>query len=145
MSGNDAARDTESVVRGCYAAWSERDLERILGYLSEDCVYDLHVPPDVLAFAGRHVGRDAIRRCLEAILAEFSFLAHAVDWLVVDGEVARSRVVYYYRHNESGDQLDGCLRHQWRVVDGRVASIDEYHDVALLKAFLDMVRGLRNA
>ena len=142
MSGSHAS-GTEAVVQACYAAWSERSVDGVLGHLSDDCVYTMHLPVDVLAFAGRHVGKSAIGGCLHAILEEFSFVAYAVDWLTVDGETARARVVYYYRHNENGDQLEGFMRHVWRVVDGRVTSLDEYHDVGMMKAFLEMVRGLR--
>ena len=77
------------------------------------------------------------------MLDEFSYLAIAVDRLVVRDDIVRAQLVYYYNHNESGQNLDGRLRHVWQVVDGKVAMLDEYHDVPMLKSFLDMVAGLR--
>ena len=142
MSGTNAS-DTEAIVQSCYSAWAARNVEGVLANLSDRCVNDLHLPVDVVAFAGRHVGKAAIGHCLRAIIEEFSFLAYAVDWLTVDGETARARVVYYYRHNESGDQLEGFMRRVWLVQARKVVGLDEFHDVALVKAFLEMVRGSR--
>ena len=131
--------DTLCVVEGVYAAWATRDLAGTLADLADDCVYNLHVPTDVVPYGGSHHGKAAIAPCLEAILVDYGFLAYAVDGLSVDGEIARAQVVYYYRHTDSGQQIESRFRHVWRVVDGAVVSIDEYHDVAKLKVFLAMV------
>ena len=134
--------DTRHVVETTYAAWAARDLPGTLAAMADDCVYALHVPTSVVPYGGVHRGKAAISACLQAILADYGFLAYAVDKLVVDGEVARAQIIYYYRHTDSGQQIDGRFRHVWRVTDGRVTRIDEYHDVARLEAFLAMVHAL---
>lgn len=132
------------LVAGCYKSWTEGRIDRLLDVLADDCVYTMHVPRELLAFAGRHEGSEAIRTCLHDIIAESDFLLYAVDdWSHGAGEIVRTRVVYYFFHPDTGDQLDGALRHVWRVRDGRVVQLDEYHDVPRLEAFLTMVRGLR--
>lgn len=135
--------DTESVVRSCYAAWANRDIDATLAVMAEDCVFDLHVPTDVLPFGGAHRGKAAIADCLGAILIDYSFIAYAVDWLVVEGDLARAQIVYYYQHIDSAQSIDGRFRHVWHVTDGLVQRIDEYHDVERLRAFLHMVQSLR--
>ena len=133
--------DPVRLVRRCYDTWDEKDVDAIMACCAADAVYHVHVPSDVLRFAGRHEGHAAIRACLEAILAEYDFLAFAVDWISGTGATVRARVLYYYRHPVTGDQFDAGFRQVWRVSEGRVAQVDEYHDVARLKAFLDMTRG----
>jgi ketosteroid isomerase-like protein len=141
MPNGESSPEVE-LVASCYAAWSERRLDHLLNAVSDDCVYTMHVPEALLAFAGRHEGREAIRACLESILVEFADVLMVVDdWTHGAGEIVRTRVVYYYTHPETGDQLDGVLRHVWRVKDGRVVQLDEYHDAPRLEAFLKMVRG----
>ena len=134
---------TRSVVEACYAAWAARDLQGVLDGIAPNCIYTLHVPTDVVHFGGVHCGRPAIRTCLSEILREYGFLAYAVDHMTVEDDTVRAQVVFYYQHMESGQQLDGRFRHVWRVDGAKVVSIDEFHDVALLRAFLEMVRGLR--
>jgi pyridoxine/pyridoxamine 5'-phosphate oxidase len=98
----------EEVVEACCAAWSDRDLEGTLAWLDKSCIYDIHVPTDVLHFAGRHEGKPAIRKCLAAVLEEYGFLAYALDWLTSSGSDVHSQIVYYYTHMESGQQIDGA-------------------------------------
>ncbi len=140
---NTALIDNAALVTSCYEAWSVRDVPGILELLGETCTYTLHVPVEVLEFGGQHTGKAAIGGCLEAMLVEFSYLAFAVDRLVVRDDIVRAQVVYYCNHNESGHCLNGRFRHVWQVVNGRVVSLDEYHDVPMLKSFLEMVTGMR--
>ena len=136
--------NTEEIVRNCYDAWAKHDLDAVVASMAENCVYTVHVPVDVLSFAGPHHGRQAIRACLTQVLEQFSFLAHVVDALHVSCNAARAQVVYYYLHTGSGEQIDGRIRHVWRVEKGEVVQLDEYHDVERLRAFVQMVRTLRS-
>lgn len=133
-----------SLVQGCYAAWQQCDTEGVIANFADDCVYTINVPTDILSFAGTHRGRAAVKACLDEVLEQFSFLAYAVDGIFVNGDIARAQVIYYYQHTESGAQLDGRFRHVWRVGQGGVVQLEEYHDVALLRAFVEMVRNLRS-
>jgi ketosteroid isomerase-like protein len=128
------------VVKQCYRAWEAREIERILAVAADDCRYHIHVPQDLLHFAGLHAGKEAVRRCLQMIQQELEFLAFAVDWIRDGGDSIRARIVYYYRHPGSGEQMEGCLRHVWRLARGNVVSLDEFHDVPRLRAFLELPR-----
>lgn len=129
----------EEIVRSCARAWAVQDLEGTLAYMSEDCVYNLHLPPDLFAFAGRHEGKSAVRRALGGILESFTVIAFALDWVQVRDDAVHSQSVYFFRHKASGQELDGRFRLVWRICDGLIVHIDEYHDVARLRAFIDMI------
>ena len=134
--------DTLALVEACYDAWAASDIDYIIDKLSPDSVYQIHAPRDVLHFAGRHEGRAAIRACLETIKRDFDFLAFAVDAINGGSSTARARIVFYYKDPDTNSQLDGCMRHVWRIENGKVVHIDEFHDVARHRAFLTMVKSL---
>ena len=133
-----------TLVRSCYAAWGADEIGRVLDMAHDDAAYRIHVPRQVLPFAGNHLGKPAIRRCLETIKRDFHFLAFGVDWIRANEDTIRARIVYYYRHEPTGEQLEANFRHVWRVDGGKVRSLDEFHDVVMLRAFLDMVRSLED-
>lgn len=134
--------DDVSLVDSCYAAWMAGEIDFIVGRCHPDCVYQIHAPRDVLHFAGRYEGRAAIGHCLEIVKREFDFLAFGVDALNGGNGTVRARIVFYYKDPETNSQLDGCMRHVWRIEHGKVVHVDEFHDVARLRAFLKMVRSL---
>jgi ketosteroid isomerase-like protein len=131
------------VVSSSIFAWAEGDVARTLEHFANDCVYDIHIPEGIVDFSGIHVGKDAIQRCLLAIREEFDFLAYAADSIRYDGECVKLRIVFYYIHRTSGEYFEGSCRHVTRVIDGKIVRVDEYHDVAMLKAFVDMARRQR--
>lgn len=135
-------KDDLALVEACYAAWAANDLDAIVQKVSSGAVYQIHAPRDVLPFAGRHEGREQIRTCLETIKRDLDFLAFAVDWVNGGEGTVRARIIFYYKDPETNSQLDGCMRHVWRIENGKVVHVDEFHDVARLRAFLKMVRSL---
>jgi ketosteroid isomerase-like protein len=128
------------IVRHCFNAWSAGDLPGVMSLLSPHCIYDLHVPVDVLSYGGRHEGKDAIEACLMAIRAEFHFMAYAIGALKEDGDLVRGQITFYFRHRKTGELLDGRCRHLTRVKDDLIVSIEEFHDVEMLRAFVAMAR-----
>lgn len=128
------------IVRSCFNAWSAGDLAGVLDRVGENCVYVLNVPTDVLSYGGRHEGKAAISTCLAAIRSEFHFLAYAQPALKQEGEIVRGQIVFYFQHRKTGELLDGRCRQITRVVDGLIVSIEEFHDVEMLRAFLEMAR-----
>lgn len=133
-----------SLVKSCYAAWNANDLATLLSMVRDDATYFVHVPRDVLPYGGVHQGKPAVAKCLDMIKQEFDFLAFGVDWIRAEGDTVRARVVYYFLHDETGEQLEGNFRHVWRVDSLGVVRLDEFHDVEKLRAFLHMVRGDKN-
>lgn len=128
-----------AVVEATYEAWAARDLERTLHYCADDIAFNMHVPQEILPFGGVARGKAELRPRLQAILDGFDTLAFAPDPISIDGDRARAQVLYYHRHKPSGEVIDGRMRHLMRIADGKIAHLDEYHDVARIAAFMRMV------
>ena len=57
----------------------------------------------------------------------------------VQGETVRGMVAYRFRHKLARETIDGDMRHVIEVRDGRIVRINEYHDIALVRAFMRLV------
>ncbi len=55
--------------------------------------------------------------------------------------MAAFRRDYQYVHRATGMDIDGTMRHNCRMIGGRIERVEIIHDTARMAAFLDMVRG----
>ncbi len=132
--------DARQLVNSCYVALAARNVAAALDHLADHCMFTIHVPPDVMSFAGAHFGKAAIKACLNSILTEFSYLTYAPLIRQDSEDTVRYQVHYHFRHRVSGAEIEGRFRHVWRVSNGKVVQRDSYHDVALWRAFMQMAR-----
>ena len=143
MSGkvtNGEGVHASDVVKSCFAAWARGDVEGTLHHIDDDCVYTIHVPADVLSFGGVHEGKDAIANCFQDIREQFAFVQYALENVREDGDIVRAQIVFSFTHRSSGEYFDGRCRHVTQVKGKKVVRIDEYHDVDMTRAFVEMVR-----
>ncbi len=73
------------------------------------------------------------------INADWCFLKAIPNHNYIDQDTVRTSVEVEIRHLESGETFEGTLRHVWRVRNGLITELDEYVDVARLKAFLRLL------
>jgi len=131
--------DTKAVVELAYAAWKARDLPRIVELLSDDMVFALHIPAEVMPLGGETHGRAAVAAALQGLMDTYDFLAYDVGPVAVDGATATCENHFRYRHKKTGDVIDGRLRDRWQVASGKVVRLDEWHDVPAVKAYFQRV------
>ncbi len=129
----------EDVIQSAQLAWTERDVERTLTYLSNDVVFTIHLPPDI-DFAGTCRGHAENRRMMQLILDKFLFLSRVIEKVTVSGDLARVSIYYHYLHQSSREIIHGRYWQEWEVRDGLAIRVDEYHDVPYLTAFLRMTQ-----
>ncbi|MGZ5918398.1 MAG: nuclear transport factor 2 family protein [Hyphomicrobium sp.] len=127
------------VVNGFNTAWARSDIEEEISYIAEDCVYDLHISDEALAFGGVTAGREKIAAVLRQIRKDFEYILYRPFKLNADGDTVRHQVEFMYRHLKSGEVLEGRFRIVMQVRDGRIVRADEYHDRAKVEAFLRLV------
>lgn len=78
--------DNETIIREVSSAWGRRDLETIMKFVAEDCVYSASVGPEP---GETFVGREAVRAGFAKLLAHDSDgvaepgeMRSAADWVV---------------------------------------------------------------
>lgn len=124
------------VVRTFLRAWVDNDVPTAMTFIAPDARYILYISNDLLPFGGETAGRDNIERVLRQIRVDYEYLLFRPYNFKVDGDVVRLRVEFMYRHVASGEVLSGRFRLIMRLRDGLIVQADEYHDRALVEAFL---------
>jgi ketosteroid isomerase-like protein len=131
--------DTLSTVEAIYAAWQARDLPATLALMADDMVFALHVPREVLPIGGETVGKAAVGVALQGLLDTYDFLAYEPGPIAVEGSSATGEVHFRYRQKATGDVIDSRLRHRWTIEAGKTRRLDEWHDLAVVTAYLTRV------
>ncbi|WP_255435265.1 nuclear transport factor 2 family protein [Rhodoferax sp. BLA1] len=55
---------TEATLAAFSHAWNQHDVEALMSFMTEDCVFETAAGPE--AFGSRHVGSEAVRRAFAA-------------------------------------------------------------------------------
>ncbi len=136
------SHDPASVARSILVAWSTNDIASTLAFVADDCVWIIHVDPEALPLAGRVQGIQAIETRLEQLVACFAYQLFRPMEIVADGTLVRSRVEIMVQHRASGEVFSGRLRLLMDVRDGKVISMEEFHDAPMLEAFMRFANSL---
>jgi ketosteroid isomerase-like protein len=132
------ARDRQ-VLEAMYASWAAKDLKAVLACCSDDIVFAIHVPPEVMPFAGETQGKAALAPRLQMILDDFDFLQFRPDFINDEGDTFHSQVHYHFRHKQTGHDIAGTMRHVWRVEGDKIVRLEEFHDTPRVRAFFDLL------
>lgn len=124
------------VVDAFNRAWIKGDVDEAMRVVAVDCVYALYISDELLPHGGETIGRENIRAALTQVRVDFNYILYRPYNFIVDGDVCRYRVEFMYRHRRSGEMLSGKLRFLMTVRDGLIVRADEYHDRAMVEAFL---------
>ena len=127
------------VVEAAYAAWAARDLAATLALFARDVVFAIHLPDDVVPFAGEEQGRNQLAPRFQAIMDEFDFIEYVPLQITAEGGAYHSRVRFHYRHKETGLEYEGRMRHVWRVEGDKIVHFEEYHDAERVRSFFRLL------
>jgi ketosteroid isomerase-like protein len=125
-----------AIVGSFLAYWSVQDVEMTVSHVHDDFVYALYISDTALPYGGETRGKDNVRAVLYAILADFDYLSYDPEIIAVEGDVVRTSVAFVYHHRRTGENLSGTKRMVFRLADGLITRIDEYHDAAKVEAFM---------
>lgn len=131
--------DPKSVVENLYAAWKSRNLPSVLALLSDDMVFALHIPADMLPIGGETKGKAAVGAALQGLLDTYEFLSYEPGPVTIDGLNANAEVQFRYREKATGEVIQSRLRHLWTTDGSKVTRLDEWHDLPTVKAFFGRV------
>ena len=133
MSTINFLRDA-NLLREAYAAWAEADLDEVLPYFGDDVVFAVNMWPE-LSFVGRGHTKDLLARRLQRLLNRYEVIEFAPWWIRPRGLWLRAHVGYCYRDRNTGWEIDGTMRHLWRIVDGKIVHFELRYDVPRMDAF----------
>ena len=126
-------------VRALWSAWQKRDKAATLALLADNIVFALLVPQEVVPFGGETVGKASVSDRLQMILDQFDTLSYEGKVTKTLGDTVHGMVAYRFRHKVTRETIDGVMRHVIEVRDGLIVRINEYHDIALVRAFMRLV------
>jgi limonene-1,2-epoxide hydrolase len=111
-----------ALVRRFIETWKTRDLDRILGLLSEDCIYH-NIPVDPVR------GIDAIR----PVLQSFAGMATAIEWELHQIAETEGGVVLTERVDKfeiGGRWIALPVMGSFELRDGKICAWRDYFDMA---------------
>lgn len=138
MSGakNVGGYNSESITRRFLSLWGAGDVDSCVRFLADDAVYALYISREAVPFGGETVGRENIAAALRLIRQQWEYLLFRPRNFVSQGDTVRLRVEHMYRHRASGEVLSGNFRLIFTLRDGLLIRADEYHDRAMVEAFM---------
>jgi len=133
-----------SVLIDCMYAWTHRDIEAALSFMTEDVVHVLNIDGTIAPYFASVEGKSALREKLQLLLDTFDFCAVTNDSVRGDDSKAAASFKFNYRHVATRERLTGRFRFVIYLRDGMICRIEEIHDAAYVEAFVRLISTPRN-
>lgn len=135
--------DDRLVIEALCASWAAGDLGAVLRGFAADVDFAVCGPAGAASFLKSGRGRGLVRSRLGLLLTEIEVVRFTPLQIVRDGDFGfHCRVHYHYGHRRTGMDIDGTMRHNFRMIGGRVTRFEIVHDAARMAAFLDLARAM---
>lgn len=126
-----------SLLEAAHAAWCKGEIETLLSYYADDCVYwcnagALDGSPFVVE------GKQHFRTFLRSIASVAESISVIEHFQFEDG-IGRAKIEAYIRHRRTGHVLAGTYRQIVTYRGRKIARSEEYHDAAKMAAFWRLV------
>ncbi|KAB2910774.1 MAG: nuclear transport factor 2 family protein [Hyphomicrobiaceae bacterium] len=125
------------IVESVYVSWEAGDLPAMLRCFANDIKFAVH-HSGVATFIGEGQGKAQLAERLGRFLLEYDVVDYGTTQIYENDGVVDCRVRYEYRHRMTGMEIDGTMRHIWRVVDGKIVSFEVIHDAQRMSAFFEL-------
>lgn len=131
--------EPQGILEAVITAFSLEDIESTAAYFAEDADFVIVTTPEI-AFKGR---ADIARR-LRAVVREFHVDRFSARTILPTEDGLRTQILFAFRHRPTGQIIDGVMRVNVVVRDGRIVSWREYQDADRVEAFMRLVRASRS-
>jgi ketosteroid isomerase-like protein len=116
------------VVRDLYAAYRERNSERLAALVDDDIDWIIYGPIEVFPFVGQKRGKAAVIETFAIIASLYDVDSFEPEVTVVDGDQAAVLVNATFVQRSSGRKLRVRLANFLRFRDGRLVRFREFFD-----------------
>jgi ketosteroid isomerase-like protein len=126
----------EKLVMDAYAARNARDLEAIMRMFRPDASFRLAGSAAAFPGAVEVRGEAQLRAAFEGLMQAFDFLEQKLVTSVIEGSRAAVQWQVRLRHNPTGKVVDTELFDLWTIDGGRIASLVQFCDTALVAGLM---------
>jgi ketosteroid isomerase-like protein len=126
----------EKIIRDAYAARAAKDLDAIARIFKPDGVFHLAGSPATFPGAARAEGEAQMRTSLSSLIQAFDFLEQTLLTSVIEDNKAAMHWRLKVKHNSSGKTFVTEVLDLWTLDGGRVASLLQFCDTALVASFM---------
>ena len=126
----------EKLVRDAYAARAAKDLDAISRIFKQDAVFQLVGSQDTFPAPMRARGNAQLVAMIKSLMDGFDFLDQKMLTSVIEGNKAAVHWLVKIKHNPTGKTFDTELFDLWTIEDGRVASLLQFRDTALIASIM---------
>lgn len=132
--------DPEGVLEATIIAVSLEDIQAASSFFAIDADFAVLTPAGAWPFSGKCHGREAIKKRLENVLADFSVERFAAPPILAGDGDLKVQIDFIFRHRASGQVIDGVMRVVARIENGHISRWHEYQDSDRVEAFMRLVR-----
>jgi ketosteroid isomerase-like protein len=122
---------SRAVVDAFYAAYADRDIERIAPFLDDNVEWTISGPVDVLPFCGVRHGKAAVLELIERLVPEvFRVFCFVPSSMLVDGDHVATLNRLWAKRSDDDRVISYRLAHFIRFRDNKVI-----HNLSLIDSF----------
>jgi ketosteroid isomerase-like protein len=126
----------EKVIQDAYTARGAKDLDAIARIFNPDATFHIVGAPATFPGAMRAKGEAQLRTSLASLIQAFDFLEQTLLTSVIEDNKAAKHWRLKVKHNPTGETFETELFDLWTIDGGRVTSLVQFCDTALVASFM---------
>lgn len=125
-------QENVQIVKEAYAAFTRGDIPAILNALTDDVVWFLPGPTDIVPVAGERRGREQVGQFFSTLDENQEALQFEPQEFIAQGEKVVVLGHYRWRIKPTGRVFASEWVHVFTLRDGKVVGFHEYYDTAAI-------------
>ncbi|MEW6107187.1 MAG: nuclear transport factor 2 family protein, partial [Bacillota bacterium] len=133
--GNMSTEQNKDIVRRAIAALGRGDFAGFVADAADDFTFALMGGNWLEPIQGKQRVREALEGLLTSLLANNGAIVMTIDRLIAEGDYVVEQARGQSRTKDGRDYNNTYCR-VWRIVDGKVKSVNEYMDIELARSIV---------
>ncbi|HWB45991.1 MAG TPA: hypothetical protein VG900_11170 [Hyphomicrobiaceae bacterium] len=126
------------LVEAAYSAIAVEDVDLALSSFADNVGFTVHAPPGTTTYIGEGHRRELLSARMKAFYRAHTVLEYAPETFLKRNGWIVARVRYRYQHRVARLEIDGTMRHYWRLNGDRIVHFEIVHDVQRMAAYFDL-------